>query len=71
MDGILNIIKDSTLTYEQRVLALARAAENSLEVLDIPGEVQEFRDAGIICDLFEGSAPYRARYILPGANGGH
>lgn len=61
----LEIIKDSSLTYQQCVLALARHAENQLEVLTYPEALQELRDAGIICDLFEGNAPYRPRYIVP------
>ncbi|RKD27523.1 glycine radical enzyme, YjjI family [Caminicella sporogenes DSM 14501] len=65
MDKVLNIIKDRTLTYEQKVLSLAREAENSLNVLNISKEVQQYRSEGIICDLFEGNAPYRPRYIIP------
>jgi YjjI family glycine radical enzyme len=65
MDNILGIIKNGKLTYEQKVLTLARAAENSIDVLSIKKETQELRDEGIICDLFEGHAPYRPRYIVP------
>ena len=65
MDNVLNIIKNKSLTYEQKVLSLARAAEDSLDILNITKEVQEYRDQGIICDLFEGHAPYRPRYIVP------
>lgn len=65
MNNILNIIKDKTLTYEQKVLNLARLAEESLNVLNISREAQEYRDEGIICDLNEGHAPYRPRYISP------
>ncbi len=65
MENILDIIKDNILTYEHKVLSLAKAAENSLDVLPIRKEVQKYRDEGIICDLFEGNAPYRPRYILP------
>lgn len=65
MNNILNIIKDKTLTYEQKVLSLARAAEESLNVLSIKKEAQEYRDEGIICDLNEGHAPYRPRYVAP------
>jgi len=65
MNKILNIIKDRKLTYEQKVLNLAQAAEDSLSVLNISREVQEYKDTGIICDLNEGNAPYKARYILP------
>ncbi|MCY6353806.1 YjjI family glycine radical enzyme [Clostridium sp. ZS2-4] len=65
MNNILNIIKDKTLTYEQKVLSLARAAEDRLNVLDISKEAQEYRNDGIICDLNEGHAPYRPRYVAP------
>lgn len=65
MNDIEKIIKDVTLTYEQKVLSLARYAENSVKVLNISEETQKLRDAGIICDLFEGNVPYRPRYILP------
>ena len=65
MNNILQIIKNGTLTYEQKVLALARAAEDSLNVLNITSDTQKLREEGIICDLFEGHAPYRPRYIVP------
>ncbi|SHI80964.1 YjjI family glycine radical enzyme [Lutispora thermophila] len=65
MDDILKIIKDTSLTYEQKVLALAKAAENSIKPLKIDEETQKYREAGVICDLNEGSAPYRPRYIVP------
>ena len=65
MNKSLNIIKDQLLTYEQKVMGLARVAENNLSVLNIPQKTQQYRDKKIICDLYEGSAPYRPRYILP------
>mgnify|MGYP001562232025 CR=1 FL=1 len=65
MNNILEIIKNGTLTYEQKVLTLARAAEDSIDVLNIRRDTQILRDEGIICDLFEGHAPYRPRYIVP------
>ncbi|MCB2296878.1 YjjI family glycine radical enzyme [Clostridium tagluense] len=65
MNNILEIIKNGTLTYEQKVLTLARAAEDSIDVLNIEKDTQKLRDEGIICDLFEGHAPYRPRYIVP------
>ncbi|MGM0378854.1 MAG: YjjI family glycine radical enzyme [Bacillota bacterium] len=64
MTEILDIIKNRQLTYEQRVLELARYAENQLDVLNISDKCQDLRDEGIICDLFEGNAPYRPRYIV-------
>lgn len=65
MSNILNIIKDTRLTYQQRLINLAIAAENTLDVLAIDEATQKLRDEGIICDLFEGNAPYRPRYVVP------
>ena len=57
MTGVEQIVKDKTLTFEQKVVALARYAENSVEVLNISEDTQALREAGIICDLFEGNVP--------------
>lgn len=65
MSDILDIIKDETLTYEQRVINLAKAAENTIEVLNVDEKTKELMEEGIICGLFEGNAPYRPRYIVP------
>lgn len=65
MENVLKIIKSENLTYEQKVLNLAQAAEDSLNVLRISKETKEYKDAGVICDLYEGNAPYKGRYILP------
>ncbi len=65
MSSALNVIQDKTLTYEQVVIGLAREAENELKVLNKSPELLTMMNAGIICDLFEGNAPYRPRYIVP------
>ncbi|OPJ57221.1 YjjI family glycine radical enzyme [Alkalithermobacter paradoxus] len=65
MEKALDIIKDRILTYEQKVIALARCCENDINVLNINDRIQQYRDEGIICDLFEGNAPYRPRYVVP------
>ena len=62
---VLSIIKNKVLTYEQKLRSLAGAAEGTVNILNIDSDIQEYRDKGIICDLFEGNAPYRARYITP------
>ncbi len=58
---------DPTLSHEQRVTNLSRAAENMLAVLDEPDGLDELLrcdiDTRCICTLFEGEAPYRPRYI--------
>jgi len=65
MSDVLRIIKDNTQTYEQKLVSLARAAENTLEVLELSGDIRRYMGEGIICDLNEGNAPYRPRYIVP------
>ena len=66
---ILDILQDVTTTHEQKVTFLARAAENFLTVLDEPAEMDELMRCDepdrCICNLFEGEAPYRPRYICP------
>lgn len=65
MSKVESIIKDKSLTFEQMVVALAREAENNISVLNISEKTEELRKSGVICDLFEGNAPYRPRYIIP------
>lgn len=65
MSHILDIIQSKTLTYEQKVSALAHAAEDSVEVLNISEKTKYYMEKGAINDLFEGHAPYRPRYIMP------
>lgn len=62
---IYETIKSDILTYEMKVNTLAKHAENALDVLTISEAVNQYRQEGIICDLFEGNAPYRPRYIVP------
>lgn len=62
---ILAIIKDPSLTYHQRVLELAKAAENTPEPVAVSPETQWFVDRDIVFDMGEGNAPYRPRYVVP------
>jgi YjjI family glycine radical enzyme len=62
---VRTIVEDGSLTYRQRVQALAIAAENLLDPPAVSDACAEALDKGIICDLFEGNAPYRPRYTLP------
>lgn len=68
-EEILHTLKDKTASHEQKVTYLARHAENFLTVLDEPAEMDELmrceQDVRCICNLFEGEAPYRPRYICP------
>ncbi len=66
---IYDTLRDTTTTHEQKVTYLARHAENFMKVLNEPKELDELMRCDIekrcICNLFEGEAPYRPRYITP------
>ena len=65
MADIYSIVTSQQLSYEQKVVALAHAAEDTLSVIPMPERTRFFFEKGAICDLFEGNAPYRPRYIMP------
>ena len=65
-EAVINIIKNSSLTYEQQTYGLAKLAENQLPYPEgADKKFFELVEKGIICDLDEGHAPYAPRYILP------
>lgn len=66
---ILDIITSRKLTHEQKLTNLAGKADSLLEVLELPEGLEELLEPvegkQCICDLFEGHAPVRPRYIVP------
>lgn len=62
---ILATITSTTLTHEQKVHTLAVLADSLLEVMELPDGLTELMGKKIICDLNEGHAPVRPRYIVP------
>ncbi|MCD7752286.1 MAG: YjjI family glycine radical enzyme [Lachnospiraceae bacterium] len=66
---ILDIIESPVLTHEQKLTNLANQADSLMEVLDLPEGLNEYLDPvpgkQCICDLYEGHAPMRPRYIIP------
>jgi len=65
MHPTLAAIADRTQTYQQKVVSLARLGENAAAPLAVTPEARRLIDAGVICDLHEGNAPYRPRYVVP------
>ncbi len=63
--SVLEIIKDGNLDYKQKRHFLASIAESSVDYPEISPEADAAMHNKIICDLFEGNAPYRPRYVLP------
>nr|WP_159466516.1 YjjI family glycine radical enzyme [Scandinavium goeteborgense] len=60
-----NIVTSNTLSPEQKRHFLALEAENALPYPELSTEARTALDDGVICDMFEGHAPYKPRYVLP------
>lgn len=65
LNDIREMVTNPKYTYRQRVAGLANLAENFLEAPTVSAECALALEQRIICDMFEGSAPYRPRYLLP------
>jgi YjjI family glycine radical enzyme len=59
------IIDDPALTYRQRMHRLAVLAEDSVDPPPVSAACAEALEKRVICDLYEGNAPHRPRYLLP------
>lgn len=59
------IVRDPLLSPAQKSHALALAAENALPYPELPADVAEAMTQGVLCDMFEGHAPHKPRYVLP------
>ena len=62
---IKKIITDAILSTKQKTLFLSLEAEALIDYMPIPNAVLAAKNAGIICDMFEGNAPFKPRYVLP------
>ncbi len=66
---MLETVKSPTLTHQQKVALMANQADSLLEVLELPEGLEELLcqpiETQCICDLSEGHAPLRPRYIIP------
>ncbi len=67
--NIYDIITSPVLTHEQKLTNLACQADSMMDVLDLPEGLEELlnvpQEEKCICDLSEGHAPMRPRYIAP------
>jgi YjjI family glycine radical enzyme len=63
--GVRRTIADPALTYRQRLHRLACLAEEAVDPVAVSDDCREAQEKGVICDLAEGHAPYRPRYVLP------
>ena len=59
------IVNDPNLSFTQKSRYLSLQAEAMLEYPALPGSAKQALESGLICDLFEGHAPFKPRYVLP------
>ncbi len=59
------VVRDATLGYDQKIRRLAALATDAVAYPDLSPACREALDKRIICDMFEGNAPYTPRYVLP------
>lgn len=64
-DKFKQIITDTTLSPKQKSSYLALEADATLPYLAISDAVRTAMDEAILCDMFEGNAPFKPRYVLP------
>ena len=60
-----SIANDATLSPAQKARYLSLEAENMLDYPALDAETRQALDERVICDMFEGHAPYKPRYVLP------
>jgi YjjI family glycine radical enzyme len=65
LQKLRSITNDATLSPAQKARYLSLEAENMLGYPPLNSETQEALDERVICDMYEGHAPYKPRYVLP------
>lgn len=59
------IVTSPVLSPEQKRHFLALEAENALPYPQLPAQARQALNDGVICDMYEGHAPFKPRYVLP------
>lgn len=68
---LIDVAQSKTLTYQQKLFNMANTAERIVDPISLLGYTQDemnYLANGMICDLNEGYAIYRPRYIVPDYN---
>jgi YjjI family glycine radical enzyme len=60
-----SLVGDGTLGYDQKIRRLAMLATEALPYPALSDACREALDKRVICDLYEGNAPFAPRYVLP------
>ncbi|MGX9463007.1 YjjI family glycine radical enzyme [Shewanella sp. A14] len=64
-EKVTHIVTHPYLSPKQKSNYLSLEAENSLPYLVLSEQVNNALAQGVICDMFEGHAPFKPRYVLP------
>ncbi len=59
------VVRDASLGYDQKLRRLAALATEAIAYPALSEPCRQALDKRIICDMFEGNAPYTPRYVLP------
>lgn len=59
------LVRDEALGYDQKLRRLAALATEAIEYPALSDACQNALDKRVICDMYEGNAPYTPRYVLP------
>lgn len=59
------VVRDGSLGYDQKVRRLAGLATEVLPYPALSDACREALDKRVICDMYEGHAPFTPRYVLP------
>jgi hypothetical protein len=59
------LVTDRTLGYDQKLRRLATLATDALPYPILSEDCAAALQQRVICDMYEGNAPFTARYILP------
>ncbi len=62
---LLDIVTEPKLSFRQKSRNLALAADSLLPNPEVSSAVVDAMAEGFICDLLEGHAPFKPRYVLP------
>ncbi|GAB2662073.1 YjjI family glycine radical enzyme [Vibrio panuliri] len=62
---VREIITDVNLNPKQKNQFLASTAESSQPYMAVSIDVEKAMEEGVLCDMFEGNAPFKPRYVLP------
>ncbi len=62
---VLRLITDPKLTFRERMIELAKVADDQVNIIEYSETTRKLIDKNIVFQMYEGSAPFRPRYCVP------